>query len=1311
MPNTILKRWNPALNGGLGGFEELYPKTTVGQISASGTPSNTTFLRGDGQWVVPTDTGVTGSGTANLLTYWTGSNTIGSLSTGTYPSLTELSYVKGLSSAAQTQLTNRIPYGDVLMPTNPFGGKALYINSLDNALYAADKKWYVTATIHSKTYLSEAYPKLNPDYYGIYTTTTSNNTTFTITQTPKPSNVVVYSNISGGGTIMTQVVSAPSGNTQYSYNNSTGVITFGAARPDSTIYVYPGPEVRQYLDSPVESTPNAATLFNGDYESNIAVAAGKYLKVKVTPGNNDYTTFAGFFTYTYGTFYGSYYYDSAVENAYLRTYNYGFPGQTIGWKFQTFSNFIGTNTDASYINSVYNGGDIYRSVMEFIFVAKDAKAAGVSQIDWRLDRPTLSATGATVTKFGTNKLYDILNIGNQTSNNIILNPNGVVTLGSGNVVLTGSSGNVTSYGSFIGGNVRAIASAEAALVNLATGTTISRNIADANPSLVVNNVHASSTANLLDLQASGTNVISFKRDGTLLAPATFTIDPSAHGNATGKVIILGDLQVDGTTTTINSTTLEVDDKNIELSKGAANKAASDGAGITVDLGTDGTASLLYGSTADKFTVNKSIDVTGNILSAPTSTTGQISLGDTSSYLKRDNSFDLSLGQNSDSSGVLYATSRGDVVVNIDADNNGTTNKFVVRKDTLKTGGTDLLTVLESGNIGIGTASPGQTLDVNGAITTQTYFNVDNTTSSRTKIKLFADESDYAIGMQNGITFGGLNDWSMTFQFNNDNSRGFWWGDTVHTAAQGAMALTTNGLLTVASGVRVGYGESDTTTPTANLIDVSGNVSATRLISTETTIAPLSIASQVAVTNLNADLLDGNHAADFLLTSSIKEQLKYLYIYGKAQSAITKGQAVQFAGIQGDHILIKAAVPSEINANPDYFIGLAEATLATDDFGYVLTQGELINVNTSTYTAGILWFASAGSTAGALTATEPTGTNAKIQVGAVTKVNASSGIILTRMHIFGVEIADISASGTPSNTTFLRGDGAWATPAGGGSVTSVTGTTPIVSSGGNTPAISLAASYGDTQNPYASKTAKNFLAAPNAANGVPTFRAMVASDLPSIGNITNAGGFNNSPQAIASGNSFAIVQSGLLSHSSLQFGSGTATFLRNDGTWGTPAGVATDAIAFLNTSTSRQDTTYTTAFSTGTLDANAWYEVEFNIQYYKTATSSTRSQHFAIIVDNTTGTPTLNLTGSTGILSGVSGLVITSALTSNGTGNTITNTSALTGAYDRVITASGIFYTGTSTKVISWQDRAASTLSGSEFVGTSKGSFIRTRKII
>jgi hypothetical protein len=71
----------------------------------------------------------------------------------------------------------------------------------------------------------------------------------------------------------------------------------------------------------------------------------------------------------------------------------------------------------------------------------------------------------------------------------------------------------------------------------------------------------------------------------------------------------------------------------------------------------------------------------------------------------------------------------------------------------------------------------------------------------------------------------------------------------------------------------------------------------------------------------------------------------------------------------------------------------------------------------------------------------------------------------------------------------------------GTVTAVTGTSPVVSSGGTAPAISLASSYGDTQNPYASKTANNILAAPNGSAGVPTFRALVAADIPTLNQST------------------------------------------------------------------------------------------------------------------------------------------------------------------------------------------------------------------
>src|SRR6056300_111239 len=99
--------------------------------------------------------------------------------------------------------------------------------------------------------------------------------------------------------------------------------------------------------------------------------------------------------------------------------------------------------------------------------------------------------------------------------------------------------------------------------------------------------------------------------GYIAGPATFTIDPAAVGDNTGTVVIAGNLQVDGTTTTINSTTMEVDDLNLTLASGAANAAAANGAGITVDCGS---ATITYDGTTDEWDFNKDINVTGTISS-------------------------------------------------------------------------------------------------------------------------------------------------------------------------------------------------------------------------------------------------------------------------------------------------------------------------------------------------------------------------------------------------------------------------------------------------------------------------------------------------------------------------------------------------------------------------------------------------------------------------------------------------------------------------------------------------------------------------
>ena len=70
--------------------------------------------------------------------------------------------------------------------------------------------------------------------------------------------------------------------------------------------------------------------------------------------------------------------------------------------------------------------------------------------------------------------------------------------------------------------------------------------------------------------------------GTLYTGKNFVIDPKGHGDNTGLVIIRGGLQVDGSSTIINSTVLDVSDHRILLSSNSTNQSQTDGAGI--DLG-------------------------------------------------------------------------------------------------------------------------------------------------------------------------------------------------------------------------------------------------------------------------------------------------------------------------------------------------------------------------------------------------------------------------------------------------------------------------------------------------------------------------------------------------------------------------------------------------------------------------------------------------------------------------------------------------------------------------------------------------------
>ena len=241
--------------------------------------------------------------------------------------------------------------------------------------------------------------------------------------------------------------------------------------------------------------------------------------------------------------------------------------------------------------------------------------------------------------------------------------------------------------------------------------------------------------------------------GYIAGPSTFTIDPAAVGDNTGTLVVAGNLQVDGTTTTINSTTMTVDDLNITLASGAANAAAANGAGITVD---GASATLTYNSTPDAWSFNKNVGI-----------------GTTSP------AFGLSVETDNGSGyAALFRKSSSDPALTIQT-TGGITQ--IQGLNSALTATSSIAMQISGGNVGIGISSPQRTLHINGGAT-------------RTDVQLTLD--GYGETNADGVQFGILTTGSYIWNFENTD-----------------LYFATNNTrrLTIAPGGNVGIGTSSPTT--------------------------------------------------------------------------------------------------------------------------------------------------------------------------------------------------------------------------------------------------------------------------------------------------------------------------------------------------------------------------------------------------------------------------------------------------------------------------------------------------------------------
>ena len=376
---------------------------------------------------------------------------------------------------------------------------------------------------------------------------------------------------------------------------------------------------------------------------------------------------------------------------------------------------------------------------------------------------------------------------------------GALTQGGNNVVTVGDTGTVTSTMIADGTIVNADVSASAAigLSKLATGalptgiTVASANIVDgtivnadvsATAGIAVSKLANGTARQLLQTDAAGTGV-----EFTSNVDVPGTLDVTGVATFDSNVTVGGNLTVNGTTTTIDSTTLVVEDKNIEMGAVTTpSDTTADGGGITLKGATDKT--LTWVNSTDCWTFNQALNLTAGTQSAPAlvfdadvntgifhpaadtiaastagservriTSDGKTNLGGSAGLVGSK----LNIFNGSDADNIIGITGADEsseyagIGVNggnavITGGGAGTTNTGIVFKTAASGTETERLRITSAGNTGIGTSSPSAPLEVQTASGERILFDSAGA-SQQPRIQLVRDGgANYTIQNSLGI---------------------------------------------------------------------------------------------------------------------------------------------------------------------------------------------------------------------------------------------------------------------------------------------------------------------------------------------------------------------------------------------------------------------------------------------------------------------------------------------------------------------------------------------------------------------------------
>ena len=199
--------------------------------------------------------------------------------------------------------------------------------------------------------------------------------------------------------------------------------------------------------------------------------------------------------------------------------------------------------------------------------------------------------------------------------------------------LLAADGSLRTAESFLSGTVDSATSGTLSILNttpliLGTGGTNGRTeVKVSSNSFQINALTSNQTLQFNLIASSGALTTAFHINGTSKYVGIYTPNPQATlhvgavGDTTANVIIEGSLTVKGTTTTVNTTNLQISDKLIEIGYSAsASNITANGGGINLDAGSDGDKTIIWSTTGSNWTSSEHWNIaTGKVYKINAST--------------------------------------------------------------------------------------------------------------------------------------------------------------------------------------------------------------------------------------------------------------------------------------------------------------------------------------------------------------------------------------------------------------------------------------------------------------------------------------------------------------------------------------------------------------------------------------------------------------------------------------------------------------------------------------------------------------------